>query len=53
VVVDDDLPLELEGREVRAGLCAWKASWEDWVGVGEELFRFDSLERYRTSTMAN
>jgi hypothetical protein len=36
VVVDDDLLLELEGREARAGLCAWKANWEDWVGAEEE-----------------
>jgi hypothetical protein len=44
VVVDDDLLLELEGREVRAGLCAWKANWEGSAEAGEELFLYGSLE---------
>jgi hypothetical protein len=50
VVVDDDLPLESAVRGVQAGPCAWKASWEDWVGAGEELFQYDSLERYPQCT---
>jgi hypothetical protein len=36
VIVDDDIPLELEGREVQAGLCAWKANWAGLAEAGEE-----------------